>query len=292
MKLNFQSMAFLLFALFLGQNLLAETKMNEISADQYEDFKTSFNFVTVRYRKDSAEMRFVYANDLAFKTLKANETEYPDGSVFAKIGIASEEDPAFPSSAVPSGKRRIQFMVKDKNKYKDSQGWGYALFDWSGNTFPGDLKQVTQGCVACHQIAKERGYVFSQLIGDPFVKKIDYDAWKTTNKFKLVEVKSLPALLQKQFPKNAKQAWGLYGALSESSFFGTLDEIRPLLSQKAAESKLPSFLISKDKKNFSLVFENKTETCAKDEVSLASVHSVANLEKPLLKANFCFKNSK
>ena len=68
MKLNFQSMAFLLFALFLGQNLLAETKMNEISADQYEDFKTSFNFVTVRYRKDSAEMRFVYANDLAFKT--------------------------------------------------------------------------------------------------------------------------------------------------------------------------------------------------------------------------------
>ena len=270
---------------------LAETKMNEMTADQFGDFKANFNFVTVRYRKDSGEIRFVYANDIAWKALKNSETNYPDGAVFAKVGIASEEDPAFPSSAVPSGKRRIQFMLKDKNKYMNDQGWGYALFDWTGNTFPGDLKEVTQGCIGCHQIAKDRGFVFSQIIGDQFVKKVEFDAWKNTNKFKSIKLSELPKRIQKYLSSKIKTVNSLYGGLSESSFYGTLDEVRPLLSKKVFESKMPAILLSKDEKQFSLVFLDAKKICSKGEVALSSVHSTAGKDSPDLESNFCFQIS-
>lgn len=282
------------FMFLFKHPLNAETSptnsMNDIQLHQFGDFKRNWNFVTVRYRKDSKEMRFTYANDLAWQSLKNNKTDYPDGSIFAKIGIASEDDPSFPSSAVPSGKRRIQFMVKDAEKYKETNGWGYALFDWNGQVFPGDLKKTSIACASCHQIVQDRGYVFSQLIGDPLIKKIEFDAWKTNNKFLKIARKNLSAQIKSHIPKKFSNVFILDGTLSENLFWGTLDEVRPLLSKQAAETNTPALLVSKDGKHFSLVLTEKSALCPTGEVGLVSFHTVADSEKPIFKSNFCYDN--
>jgi hypothetical protein len=136
--------------------------MNGIKMSQFPGFAEKWHLVTVRYRKDSNEMRFTYANDLAWKSLQSLKPNYPDGAVFAKIGMMSEADPSFPSSVVPSGAKRFQFMVRDKAKYSDTDGWGYALFDDRGRLFNDDVKIRTQACVACHRIVPERDFVFSR----------------------------------------------------------------------------------------------------------------------------------
>lgn len=133
------------------------TQMNGHELKEFAGFERNWKLVTVRFRKDTGEMRFTYANDLAWKALMSGATDYPKGSVFAKIGLATLEDPSFASSAVPSGARRYQFMVRDKTKYSETDGWGYALFDANGKTFPGEPKEASLACAACHHIVPERG---------------------------------------------------------------------------------------------------------------------------------------
>ena len=133
-----------------------KSEMSGYKLDQFKNFENTWKLVTVRFRKDTGELRFTYANSLAWKTLSSNNRNYPDGSVFAKIGIATQEDPAFTSSAVPSGARRYQFMVRNAKKHQDTEGWGYALFDKNGKTFPGEPKVASQACAACHHLVPDR----------------------------------------------------------------------------------------------------------------------------------------
>ena len=94
-------------------------EMNGYKLSDYEGFEKKWRLVTVRYRKDTGEMRFTYANPKAWNALLKRSKDYPDGAVFAKIGIITMEDPAFPSSAVPAGTRRYQLMVRNKKKHAE-----------------------------------------------------------------------------------------------------------------------------------------------------------------------------
>ncbi len=105
-----------------------EPVMNDIKLGDYTDFEQKWPLITVRYRTDTTEMRFTYANPIADTVLKTGGTDYPDGAVFAKIGLMTADDPEFVSSKVPSGAKRFQFMVRDKVKYAATGGWGYAVF--------------------------------------------------------------------------------------------------------------------------------------------------------------------
>ena len=75
-----------------------EAVFNGYTLKQFGDFVHNWHFVTVRFRRDSGEMRFAYANDIAWKALSEHSTDYPDGAVFAKIGVSTMEDPAFTDS--------------------------------------------------------------------------------------------------------------------------------------------------------------------------------------------------
>lgn len=90
--------------------------MNGYSFKEYKDFPQKWKLVTVRFRKDIDEMRFVYANELAFKALQSGTGKYPDGAIFGKLGVRSKDDPEFASSMVPSGVHRYQLMVKNSKK--------------------------------------------------------------------------------------------------------------------------------------------------------------------------------
>jgi len=121
-------------------------EMNGIRFKEYQSFAKQWQLITVRYRTDTGEQRFTYANKAAAKVLMSGKTEYPDGAVFAKVGFATEDDPLFPSSKIPHGEKRFQFMVRDKVKYASTGGWGYALFDREGRTFAEEPSGKAMAC--------------------------------------------------------------------------------------------------------------------------------------------------
>lgn len=145
------------FADFAGKD-----SMNDIAFKDFESFSKDWHLVTIRFRKDSLELRLTYANELAKKTMTANSIHYPDGAAFAKTAFGTGVDEQFISSVVPQKVRRYQIMVKDRNKYATTGGWGYALFDPSGKTFPEEPVATAQSCYACHALVKDRGDVFSR----------------------------------------------------------------------------------------------------------------------------------
>jgi hypothetical protein len=248
---------------YAGQAPTPLQEMNGIKFDNYKNFDKEWSLVTVRFRKDSNEMRFIYANDIAMKELNSLKPNYPDGAVFAKIGFIAEEDPVFPSSLMPAGTKRFQFMVKDKKKYKTSDGWGYALFNSEGQVFEEDLQAKTQSCIACHRIVPERDYVFARSFngghGSPWTKTEFPN--KTSISFKQEKVSKFDGEARTILAENNfKTAETLSGDLQKYAFSGTLDEIIPLLVEHAQIFKSPSILFL-NKDNFSLVVPTKSDSC-------------------------------
>ncbi len=243
--------------------------MNGMAFKDYSDFATTWNFVTVRYRKDTGEMRLTYANDAAWKTLMSGSIDYPEGAMFAKIGLMTADDPGFTSSLVPSGAQRYQLMIMNQKKFKDTDGWGYALFDERGKTFDGDPNEKAAACHACHKMVPERGYVFSQPVklnmGLPFNIKMSI---ATPEKiiasrvvYETVKADTLPEKLKKALPPEFNEVRLLRGPMENAIFYGTIDEIRPTLTVELIRSNLPTALVGKDGKLFSLVIKGKKTEC-------------------------------
>jgi hypothetical protein len=242
-------------------------EMNGISFQQYKDFPKNWTLVTIRFRKDTGEMRLTYANESAMKALAAGSTDYPDGAVFAKTGVHTGVDPQFVSSVVPKGVRRYQFMVREKKAYASSGGWGYGLFDPSGKTFPEDPKQTQDACYACHTLVENRGQVFSQLFSFTTQAKFGESSGPLNEiaskiSYEWIDVKRLPAKLRKLVPGNAKRVRSLKSEILRKHVFqGTLDELKPVLEFEVRQSASTALFLSADGKKFVMVSPVETSEC-------------------------------
>ncbi len=109
----------------------------------------------------------------AYKTgVPGNGKPFPDGARMAKIHWEPKKNTTAPGQPlVPGALHDVDFMVKDSKRFADGGGWGYAVFrhDAASGTFkPGTTAEnPPQGndakCgVACHTIAKNRDYVFTE----------------------------------------------------------------------------------------------------------------------------------
>ena len=102
-------------------------------------------------------MHHIYGNDKALAGYKAGE--FADGSVITfDLFEAVDKD-----NAVAEGARKaVIVMAKDSDKFKDTDGWGYQVFD--PMTRKGSLDSKAQAdCHACHVSQKEKDFVFSAL---------------------------------------------------------------------------------------------------------------------------------
>jgi hypothetical protein len=281
------------------QQFKGQKRMNGYSLEQFGNFTKDWKLVTVRYRHDSNEMRFTFANKKAWKTLSAGETDYPDGAVFAKMGFITEEDPAFPSSAVPSGTRRYQLMVKDSKKHTETDGWGYALFGADGLTTDEDPAIKTQACHVCHTIVADRGFVFSKpmQMAMPDDVKADTPIDEVLGArmvYETVDVASLPERVRLLLPPQFKQVRMLQGPLRDHLFAGTLDEIRPALIVELKASGLPAMLLATDHSKYSFVYPEVQNAACKTRGGDAGLlykgyHSVGDNMAGDRPTEFCYK---
>lgn len=254
----------LLFILLPGVvNAETTSVMDDIKFSDYVGFQKKWHLVTVRFRTDSGEQRFTYANDKAWKDLQdADKTSVPPifskGAVFAKIGILTKEDPEFVNSKVPAGAKRFQFMVYNAEKYKDTHGWGYALFTPDGLHVIGkSVKEDIMACNACHEVVgKSRNYVFSQIafLGSELPQ--DTPRSKTPvsvaagNLFSDYPFDKLPQQAKDYIPVHATVVRFLDGPMREHFFDGTFVEIKPALIEESLRSGKPAILLTKDEKQF------------------------------------------
>lgn len=242
-----------------------------ISLSQYPDFEKKWQLITARYRQDTREMRFVYANTIAVQALRAHVLDYPDGAVFIKIGVATEDDPAFISSSVPLGAKRYQIMLRNRARYVDTDGWGYALFNGEGKELLSEsFQKMSKECQACHQLVPQRGYVFSQImdlsVNKPSSDRVDTPApilqdsppRTVAIQFTTLAATALADKIRREIPPdNYKEVRLLQGHIPDHVFSGTVDEIRPTLIKETLRTSHPALMISSDAALFSLVFEDK-----------------------------------
>ena len=97
---------------------------------------------------------------------------FPDGAKMAKIHWNPKKQETYPGQpTVPGTQHDVDFMVKDSQRFADSGGWGWAVFDYdaASDTFtPGTLADNPPQAndakcgFACHTLVETRDYVFTE----------------------------------------------------------------------------------------------------------------------------------
>ncbi len=260
---------------YFEHSLNSPAEMNGIKFSDHKDFSQKWKLVTVRYREDSKELRLTYANEIAFKAMKALKPDYPDGAKFGKVAFMTEEDPAFPSSKIPTSTRRFQIMVKNRKLYGSTNNWGYALFDEAGKLFPEDIKEKTEACAACHQLVPERDYVFSR----PFhhsASPLTATDRSASIQFLRKKGPDFQGSLIAPLIKDLDALESLEGPLQKHAFSGTLDEVVPLLLERVKIMGKDSLLYVNEK-NFTLVkVMPKNDKCSGTAGRQVTIHIYFN----------------
>jgi hypothetical protein len=99
----------------------------------------------------------------------ANGTAVPDGAALAKIEWLKARNDTAPYRVTVSGAQtEVSFMLKDSKRFPDTNGWGYATFEYEGEsaTFkpakPTTASNARSLCHGCHVAgAKARDFVYT-----------------------------------------------------------------------------------------------------------------------------------
>ena len=139
---------------------------------KFSEFKGYEEWQTVAVSHPDDKLNVIVGNPAMIKAYRAgipgNGKPFPDGAKLAKIAWnpkRSTEAP-FPTK-IPDTLSGIGFMVKDRKRFADSGGWGYAQFDYdpASDTFkPNTALQGNDAkCgFACHSIVAKKDYVFTE----------------------------------------------------------------------------------------------------------------------------------
>jgi hypothetical protein len=120
----------------------------------------SWKPISTTDRGDNNTFRFILGNDIAVKAAQAGSiSPWPDGSRFAKV--AWQQEPGADGLLHPGRFVQVEFMVKDAQRYKDTEGWGWGR--WRGfdlKPYGHDARFVNE-CTGCHQPLRGNDYVYA-----------------------------------------------------------------------------------------------------------------------------------
>ncbi|NCQ12334.1 MAG: cytochrome P460 family protein [Bacteroidetes bacterium] len=127
---------------------------------EIEDYK-NYKIVGTHFRTDKNELRYILANEKAFKAFNEGSS-FPDGSKIVKIGWNIEKMSNFGLALEAKEVQRVEYMIKDSKKFSQNPGnWGYARFVKKEGNYR-SWEEGTASCVACHNLAKDDGFVFTK----------------------------------------------------------------------------------------------------------------------------------
>lgn len=100
--------------------------------------------------------------------IPASGKPVPDGAAMAKVEWLNKQNVAAPYDVTePGTQTEVGFMVKDSKRFPDTNGWGYATFqyDAASDTYKAstnDPSVMKKLCHSCHTAgAKTRDYVYT-----------------------------------------------------------------------------------------------------------------------------------
>jgi len=134
---------------------------NNLKFKEIEDYK-NYKIIGTHFRTDKNELRYILANDIAFKASNEN-LPFPNGSKIVKIGWSTEEMSNFSPALEAKEVQRIEYMIKNDDQFSKNPGnWGYARFVKKEGKYK-SWDKGTASCIACHNLAKNNGFVFTKF---------------------------------------------------------------------------------------------------------------------------------
>jgi hypothetical protein len=152
-----------------GQDRFTLTSPNGIA---FSEFKGYDAWQVIAPSQLTGVVKAIVGNPVMIKAfsegIPGNGQTVPDGAIMAKIEWSAKTNPDLPGAAsVPDTLRNVGFMVKDAKRFPDTNGWGYAQFDYDAGS--GTFKPLGStpafakaACHQCHTVVKARDYVFSK----------------------------------------------------------------------------------------------------------------------------------
>jgi hypothetical protein len=131
----------------------------------FPDYK-NWRAISTTDRGDNHTLRVILGNDIAIRAVANHQIQpWPDGAAFAKVAWQAVPDG---QGVLRTGKFvQVEFMVKDKVKYKSTTGWGFGR--WLGPELKpyGADAHFTGECVGCHTPVRDNDYVYTMPLPRP-----------------------------------------------------------------------------------------------------------------------------
>jgi hypothetical protein len=132
----------------------------ELNGVPFEAGFESWKPISFTDRGDNNTFRAILGNEIAVKAAESgNISPWPNGARFAKIAwqqAAGEDGLFYPGKFV-----QVEFMVKDAQLYRKTDGWGWGR--WRGlelKPYGTDSRFVTE-CTGCHEPVRGDDFVYT-----------------------------------------------------------------------------------------------------------------------------------
>jgi hypothetical protein len=133
----------------------------------FSDFRGYEDWQVVSVSQTDELLKAMVANPVMIDAYKAgvpgNGKPFPDGSKIAKIEWKLKKSTEAPFSVnVPSTLQDIFLIEKDTQRFPDTKGWAYAVFDYdpASDTYTADATGTVNCGFACHAIVASKDYIF------------------------------------------------------------------------------------------------------------------------------------
>ena len=132
----------------------------------FSDFKGYEDWTVVSVAQTNEVLKVIVANPTMIAAYRSgipgNGMKFPDGSKIAKIQWIPKKSTEAPFDVnVPDRLKNVFLIEKDSQRFPNTGGWGYALFNYdvASASFTPDGKG--SGCgFECHTIVKAKDYIF------------------------------------------------------------------------------------------------------------------------------------
>jgi hypothetical protein len=137
-----------------------ETVNPEFNGFPFDPSFESWKPISTTDRGDNNTFRFILGNDVAIKAAQTGNTSpWPDGTRFAKIAWQQQSGP---DGLVHPGKFvQVELMLKDAQRYKDTEGWGWGRWRGLDLTPYGKDARFVYECTGCHRPLHGDDYVYT-----------------------------------------------------------------------------------------------------------------------------------